>query len=50
MFTDAVSSYRRALQRWVPLLSVHLFVRLILLAVLVPLIGALLALTLSFSD
>ncbi|WP_282129524.1 glycerophosphodiester phosphodiesterase family protein [Roseobacter litoralis] len=47
---DAVISYRQALALWFPLLCVHMFVRLIIAAVLVPLIAALLAITLSFSD
>ncbi|SFF68909.1 glycerophosphodiester phosphodiesterase [Roseobacter denitrificans] len=50
MVWDAVISYRQALALWFPLLCVHMFVRLIIAAVLVPLIAALLAITLSFSD
>ncbi|MEM9575494.1 MAG: glycerophosphodiester phosphodiesterase family protein [Pseudomonadota bacterium] len=50
MLHDAMTSYREALRHWVPLVSLHLFVRLVTLAILVPLIGALLAFTLSFSD
>lgn len=47
---DAFISYRQALALWFPLLCVHIFVRLMIAAVLVPLIAALLAITLSFSD
>jgi glycerophosphoryl diester phosphodiesterase len=50
MFQEALISYKQALRNWVPLVTVHFFVRLITLAILVPVIGSLLALTLSFSD
>lgn len=47
---SAVQSYRHALRYWAPLLVSHLFVRLIAIAVMVPVIGLLLSATLSFSD
>ena len=50
MFQSILLSYRHALRLWVPLLASHVFVRLVATAVLLPLIGALLAITLSFSD
>ena len=50
MFNETLISYKEAIRQWLPLVSVHLFVRLVTLAVLVPVIGSLLAFTLSFSD
>lgn len=50
MFQEVLNSYRQALRRAVPLLTVHIFVRLVSAAILVPVIGGLLAVTLSFSD
>ncbi len=42
--------FQEAFARWLPFLTVHLFIRLVIAAILVPLIGALLALSLSFGD
>lgn len=50
MFSEALTNYKEALRYWLPLLSAHFFVRLIVLALLLPVIGGLLAITLSFSD
>ena len=50
MFQSIVQSYRYALRLWAPLLASHVFVRLVATAVLLPLIGLVLAFTLSFSD
>lgn len=50
LFSEALTSYREAIRQWVPLVSVHVFVRLVTLAVLVPIIGLLLAIAISFSD
>ena len=50
MGRDVLDSYRSAAALWLPLLSVHLFVRLITVAVVVPVAGFLLALSLSFAD
>lgn len=50
MLRETLNSYAEALRLWLPFLAVHLFVRLATTAVLVPVIGLLLAMTLSFSD
>ncbi|MEM7670787.1 MAG: hypothetical protein AAF317_16925, partial [Pseudomonadota bacterium] len=50
MLRDTINSYRAALILWLPLLTSHLFIRLVITAVLVPVIGALLAISLSFSE
>lgn len=50
MLQDTLSSYREALRFWLPLVAAHLYVRLISAALLFPLIGAILALAISFSD
>ncbi len=50
MFESALRSYRHAVRLWVPLLVSHLFVRLVAIAVLVPMMGALLGFMLTFSD
>lgn len=50
MFQTAFQSYRYALRFWRPLLISHLFVRLIVAASIVPVIGVLLSMTLAFSD
>lgn len=50
MSQGVLESYRLALRLWVPLLSLHVFVRLVSVAVLVPFTGLLLAFVLSFSD
>ncbi len=49
MLRDTLDSYAQALRLWLPFLAVHLFIRLATSAVLVPVIGLLLALTLWFS-
>jgi len=46
---ETLDSYAQALRLWLPFLAVHLFVRLATAAVLVPVIGFLLVLTLWFS-
>lgn len=50
MAQTVLESYKQALRLWLPLLSLHLFVRLVSVAILVPITGAFLALALSFSD
>ena len=50
MFQETVLSYKEALRHATPLIVAHLFVRLVSVAILVPVIGVLLAATLSFSD
>ncbi|MEM8570435.1 MAG: glycerophosphodiester phosphodiesterase family protein [Pseudomonadota bacterium] len=50
MLRDVVLSYRRALEFRAPFLITHVFFQLVSTAVLMPLIGWLLALTLRFSD
>jgi glycerophosphoryl diester phosphodiesterase len=50
MLRETVSSYREALRLWLPFLTVHLFIRLVTTAILVPVVGLLLAATLAFSD
>lgn len=50
MFTDAIRSYRMAMDQWDTVLCVHVLVRLVSVAVLIPLMGALLAVAISFSD
>ena len=50
MFSEALISYNQAVRRWIPLLTVHFYVKLITAALLVPLIGILLGITLSFSN
>ncbi|MFK7763570.1 MAG: glycerophosphodiester phosphodiesterase family protein [Roseobacter sp.] len=49
MLSQTIVSYREAVRLWMPLLAVRLFVRLVSTAVLVPLIGGMLAVALSFS-
>lgn len=50
MLQETLASYREALRWWIPLWIAHLFVRLISAALLVPLIGAVLAIAVSTSD
>ena len=50
MFQRTVLTYRSALQLWLPVLSVYLFVRLVLAAIILPVIGVLLTFVLSFSN
>ncbi len=50
MLRETLHRYQDALRLWLPLLSVHLFIRLLITAAIVPVIGGLLALSLSFSD
>ncbi|MEM1074914.1 MAG: glycerophosphodiester phosphodiesterase family protein [Pseudomonadota bacterium] len=50
MLADTLAAFRIAIRLLLPLFSVHIFVRLVVAAILVPSIGALLAFTLSFSD
>ena len=51
MILEAVlRSYRAALGRWLPLVASHLFIRLVITSLMVPVIGLLLAITLLFSD
>ncbi|MDU8944289.1 glycerophosphodiester phosphodiesterase family protein [Ovoidimarina sediminis] len=46
---DVLESYRLALRTWLPFLTAHLFIRLVVASLMVPVIGLLLALTLAFS-
>ena len=50
MLRDTLKSFRKAFGLWLPLLSAHLFIRLVTAAVLVPVVGVLLAAWLSISD
>lgn len=50
MLKDVFQNYRVALGQWLPLLATHLFIRLVVAALLLPLISLLLASTLYFSD
>lgn len=50
MFKSVMASFQTALRHWLPFLSVHLFVRLVVAAVILPLTGGLLTFALSFSD
>jgi glycerophosphoryl diester phosphodiesterase len=50
MLQETLNSYREALRLWLPFLAVHLFIRLVTTAALVPVIGLLLAVSLSFSE
>lgn len=50
MIQDVLQSYRTALQRGLPLISAHLFVRLVITSLMVPLISLALATTLLFTD
>ncbi len=50
MFQDIVQSYRAALRLWLPLVTAHVFIRMVVASLMVPMIGILLAATLAFSD
>lgn len=50
IFQDVLHSYRTALARWLPFLAAHLFIRLIVTSLMVPLIAVALTATLMFSD
>lgn len=47
---SVLSSYSDALRRWMPFLASHLYVRLVVASLMVPVIGLLLAATLLLSD
>jgi len=50
MLQDTLTSYREAVRLWIPLVATHLYVRLISAALLVPMVAALLAIAISYSD
>lgn len=50
MIREVLDHYRSAVAMFAPLLTIHVFLRLVFLALILPLIGLLLALTLQFSD
>ncbi|NRB35675.1 MAG: glycerophosphodiester phosphodiesterase, partial [Rhodobacteraceae bacterium] len=50
MLSRVFHCYKAALGLWAPLVAGHLFIRLVVTAVMLPVIGGLLALTLLFSD
>ena len=50
MFQDISQSYKAALRLWLPLVSAHVFIRMVVASLMVPVIGFLLASTLVFSD
>ncbi|MEE4189206.1 MAG: glycerophosphodiester phosphodiesterase family protein [Roseobacter sp.] len=50
MFERIITSYRYAFRLWLPLLASHLFVRLLIAALVAPVISALLGVTLAFSE
>ncbi|MEL6807562.1 MAG: glycerophosphodiester phosphodiesterase family protein [Pseudomonadota bacterium] len=47
---DVLYAYRAALARWLPFLAAHLFIRLIVTSLMVPLIAVALSVTLLFSN
>ncbi|MEX0282710.1 MAG: glycerophosphodiester phosphodiesterase family protein [Arenibacterium sp.] len=49
-FSNVIENYRNAIHHWLPLLVAHLFIRLVVATLMVPMMGLLLALTLFFSD